>query len=146
MQVVQLLCVFGAGHALQSLNYPYPPALAQVEIKAKEDEIRALRVSGLCGRKHAVQSWPPVPAVLATHAAHGTSDVPPLALGCPAAFTCRQSPQEEGAKAAKAREAMAAKLQQLEKQKGEVERTRDELKVGCSRTEGLNPGMMGRWL
>lgn len=38
--------------------------------------------------------------------------------------------QEEGAKAAKAREAMAAKLQQLEKQKGEVERTRDELKVG----------------
>lgn len=46
----------------------------------------------------------------------------------PAAF--HVTPQEEGAKAAKAREAMAAKLQQLEKQRGKVERTRDELKVG----------------
>ncbi|PRW33224.1 flagellar associated isoform A [Chlorella sorokiniana] len=57
----------------------------QVEIKAKEDEIRTLR--------------------------------------------------EEGAKAAKAREAMAAKLQQLEKQKGEVERTRDELKAEAAGLE-----------
>lgn len=37
--------------------------------------------------------------------------------------------KEEGAKAGKAREAMAAKLQQLEKQRGDVERTRDEFKV-----------------
>ena len=45
-------------------------------------------------------------------------------------------PQEEGARAAKAREAMSAKLLQLEKQRGEVERTRDELKVGCGRRVG----------
>ena len=49
-------------------------------------------------------------------------------LCCHPALTA--APQEEGAKAGKAREQMAAKLQQLERQRGEVERTRDELKVG----------------
>ena len=108
----------------------------QVEIKAKEDEIRALRVgaqrtaggredTARCARRGGAVA----PACCGPP--HGAAD--PLSLACvdPWPLPCvLPVAQEEGAKAGKAREVMQVKLQQLEKQKGEVERMRDELKVG----------------
>jgi hypothetical protein len=52
--------------------------------------------------------------------------VPPL---LPSVGLCLQ---EEGVKATRAREQMAAKLVQLEKQRGDVEAIRDDLKVSSA--------------
>lgn len=50
---------------------------------------------------------------------------------CLSTAPARYTLQEEGAKAARAREQMASKLQALEARRSEVERSRDELKVGA---------------
>lgn len=130
----------------------------QVEIKARDDEIRALRVSGWkggCGcpgaapakdcevcLRPAVQHRRPqqLPAAYGPEASVMPRRRTVQLLGwvswCQAAApagdvpSALANPQEEGARAAKAREHMSARLQQLEKQKGEVEAARDELKVG----------------
>lgn len=53
--------------------------------------------------------------------------------------------QEEAAKAAKVREQTVARLQQLEKQKAQVELAKDELKVCTGRLgKGAGPGSIAQ--